>query len=94
MEEEELAREEEDEIVFKRQRTVPDTPRASRESTPGPDDREEGHRQFETVLQLVKTVRDQITAWSWTIRTLGLLVTIYAGSAIARGSHLAICHDW
>ena len=62
MEEEELAMEEEDEIVFKRQRTVPDTPRASRDSTPGPDDREEEHRQFATVLQMVKTVRDQITA--------------------------------
>ena len=54
--------EEEDEIVFKRQRTVPDTPRASRDNTPGPDDREEEHRQFATVLQMVKTVRDQITA--------------------------------
>ena len=62
MEEEELAREEEDEIVFKRQRTVPDTPRASRDNTPDPDDREEEHRQFATVLQLVKSVRDQITA--------------------------------
>ena len=62
MEEDELAMEEEDEIVFKRQRTVPDTPRASRDSTPGPDDREEEHRQFATVLQMVKTVRDQITA--------------------------------
>ena len=48
--------------MFKRRKTVPDTPRASRESTPGPDDREEGHRQVETVLQLVKTVREQITA--------------------------------
>ena len=62
MEEEELAREEEDEIVFKRQRTVPDTPRASRDNTPDPDDREEENRQFATVLQLVKSVRDQITA--------------------------------
>ena len=66
MEEEELAREEEDEIVFKRPRTVPDTPRASRDNTPDPDEdtmtREEEHRQFATVLQLVKTVRDQITA--------------------------------
>ena len=37
MEEEELAREdreEEEEVVFKRQRTVPDTPRASRANTP------------------------------------------------------------
>ena len=62
MEEEELAREEEDEIVFKRQRTVPDTPRASRDNTPDPDDGEEDHRQFATVLQLVKSVRDQIKA--------------------------------
>ena len=65
MEEEELAREdreEEDEIVFKRRRTVPDTPRASRANTPDPDEREEGHQQFEKVLQLVKSVRDQIKA--------------------------------
>ena len=65
MEEEELAREdreEEEEVVFKRQRTVPDTPRASRANTPDPDEREEDHRQFDKVLQLVKSVRDQIKA--------------------------------
>ena len=62
MEEEELAMEEEEEVVFKRQWTVPDTSRASRDSTPGPDDREEERRDFTTVLQMVKTVRDQITA--------------------------------
>ena len=62
MEEEELAREEEDEIVFKRRKTVPDTPRASRANTPDPDDGEEDHQQFATVLQLVKSVRDQIKA--------------------------------
>ena len=62
MEEEELAGEEEDEIVFKRRRTVPDTPRASRDGTPVPDDGEEEHQQFATVLQMVKTIRDQITA--------------------------------
>ena len=59
MEEEELAREdreEEEEVVFKRQRTVPDTPRASRANTPDPDEREEDHRQFDKVLQLVKSV--------------------------------------
>ena len=58
MEEEELAREEEDEIVFKRRRTVPDAPRASRDGTPAPDEREEGHRQVEKVMQLVQTVRE------------------------------------
>ena len=62
MEEEELAREEEDEIVFKRRKTVPDTPRASHANMPDPDDGEEDHRQFATVLQLVKSVRDQIKA--------------------------------
>ena len=65
MEEEELAREdreEEEEVVFKRQRTVPDTPRASRANTPDPDEREEDHRQVDKVLQLVKSVRDQIKA--------------------------------
>ena len=62
MEEEELAREEEDEIVFTRRKTVPDTPRAFRDNTPDPDDGEEDHRQFATVLQLVKSVRDQIKA--------------------------------
>ena len=65
MEEEELAREdreEEEEVVFKRRRTVPDTPRASRANTPDPDEGEEDHRQFDRVLQLVKSVRDQIKA--------------------------------
>ena len=52
MEEEELAREEEDEIVFKRRKTVPDTPRASRANTPDPDDGEEDHRQFATEGEL------------------------------------------
>ena len=62
MEEEELAREEEDEIVFKRRKTVPDTPQASCANTPDPDEGEEDHQQFATVLQLVKSVRDQIKA--------------------------------
>ena len=65
MEEEELAREdgeEEDEIRFKRKRTVPDTPRASRANTPDPNEGEEDHRQFTAVLQLVESVRDQIQA--------------------------------
>ena len=57
-----LAMEEEEEIVFKRLRTVPNTPRASRDNTPDPDDREEEPRDFTAVLQMVKTVRDQLTA--------------------------------
>ena len=55
MEEEELAREEEDEIVFKRRKTVPDTSRASRDNTPDPDDGEEDHRQFCSWLSLYVT---------------------------------------
>ena len=57
-----LAMEEEEEIVFKRPRTVPNTPRASRTNTPDPDDREEEPRDYTAVLQMVKTVRDQLTA--------------------------------
>ena len=34
----------------------------SRDNTPDPDDGEEDHRQFATVLQLAKSVRDQIKA--------------------------------
>ena len=41
-----LAMEEEEEIVFKRPRTIPNTPRASRANTPDPDDREEEPRDF------------------------------------------------
>ena len=62
MEEEELAREEEQEVVFKKRRTVPDTPRASRANTPDPEEKEEDCRQFDQVLRLVKSVRDQIQA--------------------------------
>ena len=57
-----LAMEEEEEIVFKRPRTVPNTPRASRANTPDPDDRGEEPRDYTAVLQMVKTVRDQLTA--------------------------------
>ena len=62
MEEEELDGEEEAEIIFKHRKTTPDNPRASRDSTPAPDDREVDQQQTETVLQMVKTVRDQIKA--------------------------------
>ena len=51
-----------EEVVFKRRRTVPDTPRASRANTPDPEEGEEDHRQWDKVLQLVKSVRDQIKA--------------------------------
>ena len=39
-----LAMEEDEEILFKRPKTVPNTPRASRSNTPDPDDREEEPR--------------------------------------------------
>ena len=54
-----LAMEEDEEILFKRPETVPNTPRASRSNTPDP---EEEQRDYTAVLQMVKTVRDQLTA--------------------------------
>ena len=57
-----LAMEEEEEIVFKRPRTIPNTPRASQDNTPDPDDREKEPRDYAAVLEMVKTVRDQLTA--------------------------------
>ena len=62
MEEEDFAKEEEEEVVFKKRRTVPDTPRASRANTPDPEEKEEDCRQFDQVLRLVKSVRDQVQA--------------------------------
>ena len=57
-----LAMEEDEEILFKRPETVPNTPRASRSNTPDPDDREEEPRDYTAVLEMVKTVRDGLTA--------------------------------
>ena len=57
-----LAMEEDEEILFKRPKTVPNTPRASRSNTPDPDDREKEPRDYTAVLEMVKTVRDQLTA--------------------------------
>ena len=57
-----LAMEEDEEILFKRPGTVPNTPRASQTNTPDPDDHEEEPRDYTAVLQMVKTVQDQLTA--------------------------------
>ena len=56
-----LTMEEEEEIHLKRPETVPDTPRVSRTNSP---DREEGEepRDYTAVLEMVKTVRDRLTA--------------------------------
>ena len=54
--------EEDEEILFKRPESVQSTPRASRPNTPDPDDHEEEPRDYTAVLQMVKTVRDQLTA--------------------------------
>ena len=62
MGEEDFEKEEEEEVVFKKRRTVPDTPRASRANTPEPEGKEENCRQFDQVLHLVKSVRDQVQA--------------------------------
>ena len=52
--------EEEEEIHFKRQENLPDTPRVSRTNSP---DQEEGEaKDFTAVLEIVKTVRDRLAA--------------------------------
>ena len=57
-----LALEEDEEVLFKRPETVPNTPRVSRSNTPDPDDREEEPRDYTAVLEMVKTVWDRLTA--------------------------------
>ena len=58
-----LAMEEEEEIHFKRPKIVPDTPRVSRNNSPDPEDGEDREvRDYTAVLEMVKTVRDGLTA--------------------------------
>ena len=48
---------------FKRPDTVPDTPRVSRSNTPDPEDGDDrGTKDYTAVLEMVKTVRDRLTA--------------------------------
>ena len=55
--------EEDEEVLFKRPETGLNTPRVSRSNTPEPeDDREEEPRDYTAVLEMVKTVRDRLTA--------------------------------
>ena len=57
------AMEEEEEIHFKWPDTVPNTPRVSRSNTPDPEDGDDrGARDYTAVLEMVKTVRDRLTA--------------------------------
>ena len=57
------AMEEEEEIHFKRPDTVPDTPRVSRSNTLDPEDGDDrGAKDYTAVLEMVKTVRDRLTA--------------------------------
>ena len=57
-----LTMEEDEEVLFKRPKIVPDTPQASRGNTPDLDDHLEEPKDYTAVLQMVKTVRDQLTA--------------------------------
>ena len=57
-----LTMEEDEEILFKQPKIVPDTPQASRDNTPDPDLHLEEPKDYTAVLQMVKTVRDQLTA--------------------------------
>ena len=55
--------EEDEEIHFKRPETVPDTPRVSRNNSPDPEDGDDREvRDYTAVLEMVKTVRDRLTA--------------------------------
>ena len=57
------AMEEEEEIHFKQPDNVPNTPRVSRSNTPDPEDGDDrGARDYTAVLEMVKTVRDRLTA--------------------------------
>ena len=57
------AMEQEEEIHFRRPDTVPDTPRVSRSNTPDPEDGDDrGAKDYTAVLEMVKTVRDRLTA--------------------------------
>ena len=89
------AMEEEEEVQFKRPDTVPDTPRVSRSNSPDPEDGDDrGARDYTAVLEMVKTVRDRLTALASTIRTFGLPAMICAGSAIVKEWRLATCRAW
>ena len=59
-----LTMEEDEEILIKRPKIVPDTPQASRRNTPDPDDQLEEPKDYTAVLQMVRTVQDhdQLTA--------------------------------
>ena len=58
-----LAMEEDEEILFNRPDTVPDTPRVSRNNTPDPEDGDDrGAKDYTAVLEMVKTVRDRLAA--------------------------------
>ena len=58
-----LTMEEDEEIHFKRPETVQDTPRVSRNNSPDPEDGEDREvRDYTAVLEMVKTVRDRLTA--------------------------------
>ena len=55
--------EEDEEIHFRRQENVQDTPRVSRNNTPDPEDGEDREaRHYTAVLQMVKIVGDRLTA--------------------------------
>ena len=61
-----LAMEEDEEIYFKRPDAIPDTPRVSRNNSHMSEDQEDGDdrevRDYTAVLEMVKTVRDRLTA--------------------------------
>ena len=56
-----LAMEEDEEVLFKRPAASTDTPSGSRANSPDREEDEPGMKDYTTVLEMVKVVRDQLT---------------------------------
>ena len=89
-----LTMEEDEEVLFKRPKIVPDTPQASRGNTPDPDDHLEEPKDYTAVLQMVKTVRDQLTALVLDNTNIRAACDDLRRHAIVKGWRLVTCHDW
>ena len=90
-----LAMEEDEEIHFKRPDAVPDTPGVSRNNSPDPEDRDDGEtRDYTAVLEMVKTVRDRLTALVLDNTNIRAACDDLRRQCIVKGWRLATCRDW
>ena len=87
-----LTMEEEEEIHFKRQENIPDTPRVSR--TNSPDQEEGGPKDYTAVLEIVKTVRDRLAALVLDNTNIRAACDDLRGSAIVKEWRSATCRGW